>query len=239
MCQNNNNNNNNDQRIVSQILLRRHLQILIDNSCYAKKVSSLERTIAKKIRAALFNSLFFTRSRSNIGTSRSLTDKKKRMRGAKKFRVHRIVLYITSLLSVSAQSNRAAVVGNCSSLLPGAPRVQSRIHEFLVRTPPLRSFFTYVPSPPPPPSPLLPVPPRRPVSRPLWVHDVCTENISRIEECAENGKEIARRQSGCAIIESARYRGSYAISPPPRRIVISIAYRRNIAKPKLVYRPPD
>ena len=42
---------------------------------------------------------------------------------------------ITSLLSVSTRSNRAAVAGNCNSLLPGAARVQSRIHEFLVRSP--------------------------------------------------------------------------------------------------------
>lgn len=140
----------------------------------------------------------------------------------KKFRVHRIVLYITSLLSVSTQSNRAAVVGNCSSLLPGAPRVQSRIHEFLVRTPPLRSFFTYVSTS----ASVLSFPSRR-VARfpvPLCMYGVCTENISRIE-CAENGKEIARRQSGYAIIENAKYRGSYAISPPtlllaPRRIVL-------------------
>lgn len=58
--------------------------------------------------------------------------------------VPRFVLCITSLLSVSTGSNRAAVAGNCSSSLPEAPRVQSRIHEFLVRSPPLRSFFTYV-----------------------------------------------------------------------------------------------
>lgn len=57
--------------------------------------------------------------------------------------VPRFVLYITSLLS-DERSNRAAVASNCSSLLPGAPRVQSRIHEFLVHSPPLRSFFTYV-----------------------------------------------------------------------------------------------
>lgn len=143
-------NNNNERWFVSQILLRRHLKILIDNSCYDKKVSSWERTIAKKY-TQLFSTLFFTRSRSNIGTSEvAFFDRKKK--DGKSEKVHRIVLYITSLLSVSAQSNRAAVVGNCSSLLPGAPRVQSRIHEFLVRTPPLRSFFTYVPSPPPPPS---------------------------------------------------------------------------------------
>jgi len=37
-----------------------------------------------------------------------------------------------ALLSVTTRSNRAAVAGNCSSLLPGAPPVQSRIHEFLV-----------------------------------------------------------------------------------------------------------
>ena len=62
--------------------------------------------------------------------------------------VPRFVLCITSLLSVSTRSNcRAAVAGNCSSLLPGAARVQSRIHEFLVCSPPpppLRSFFVYV-----------------------------------------------------------------------------------------------
>lgn len=112
-------------------------------SCYAKKISSSERTISVYVKkyAQLFSTLFFIRS-SRYVQSRVLWQKKEER--VKKFRVHRIVLYITSLLSVSTQSNRAAVVGNCSSLLPGAPRVQSRIHEFLVRTPPLRSFFTYV-----------------------------------------------------------------------------------------------
>lgn len=101
------------------------------------------------------------------------------------------VLCITSLLSVSTGSNRAAVAGNCSSLLPGAPRVQSRIHEFLVRSPPLRSFFTYVST-----SASTSVPPRHNLV-PRLLCTVCARRISHTR---------AELATGCArvIIENAK-----------------------------------
>lgn len=86
------------------------------------------------------------------GKSREEWKEIKRGEKGKGSLARRFVLYVTSLLSVSG-SNRAAVAGNCSSLLPGAPRVQSRIHEFLVRSLP------YVPSPTSPPPPASPTPP--------------------------------------------------------------------------------
>lgn len=218
----------------------------------------------KKIHAALLNAVFFTRSRWSVRPKYRVLWKREKKKGRKEwtwkrvknFRVRRIVLYVTSLLSVSTESSRAAVVGNCSSLLPGAPRVQSRIHEFLVRTPPLRSFFTYT-SPPPPPSsfPLSPppslsllVPPRCPVSRPLFCAcpGVCTENISRIE-CAESCTRQRNRVTSIGIRawsskmqsgNAAAFMPSRAPPPPSPRRIICIAYRRNNHKTELVYRAP-
>lgn len=99
-------------------------------------------------------------------------------------------------------SNRAPVAGNCSSLLPGAARVQSRIHEFLVRSPPLRSFFTYVSTSASTPSPFLsraaaPDPPS-------FVYRVCTENISHACRTCDRKKWLDVNWDAHVIIENAK-----------------------------------
>lgn len=117
---------------------------------------SARETCQRRTRARVLVTLFFTRGRAERVQSLVLW-KEKRGEGWEggRGKGSRFVLYVTSLLSVSTGSNRAAVAGNCSSLLPGAPRVQSRIHEFLVRSLP------YVPSPTSPPPPASPAPPYR------------------------------------------------------------------------------
>lgn len=133
--------------------------------------------------------------------------------------VPRFVLCITSLLSVSTGSNCAAVAGNCSSLLPGAARVQSRIHEFLVRSPPLRSFFTYVSTS----APLRPCPAPLP-GPPSFVYRVCTENISHACKTGDRKKSLNVNRDARVIIENAKC--TAFISAFVWRIVIRITHRQ-------------
>lgn len=115
--------------------------------------------------------------------------------------VSQFVLCITSLLSVSTGSNRAAVASNCSSLLPGAPRVQSRIHEFLVRSPPLRSFFTYISTS----ASAAPVPRLRLV--PHLLCTMCARRISRACRTGDRKKSHDVNRDVRVIIENAKCAG--------------------------------
>lgn len=109
-------------------------------------------------------------------------------------------MYGTSLLSVSTGSNRAAVASNCSSLLPGAPRVQSRIHEFLVRSLP------YVPSSPTSPPPLASSAPPLPGSPISLLCTVRRENIPHACTTGDADRKKSRdvNRDTCAIIENAK-----------------------------------
>lgn len=140
--------------------------------------------------------LFFTRIRSCASIVAFSLGKKEWKRGKGSF--PQFVLCITSLLSVSTGSNRAAVASNCSSLLPGAPRVQSRIHEFLVRNPPLRSS-----SPTSPPPPLFPCPASLP-GPPSFVYRVCTENISHACRTGDRKKSHDVNRDVRVIVENAK-----------------------------------
>lgn len=135
--------------------------------------------------------------------------------------VPRFVLCITSHLSVSTGSNRAAVAGNCSSLLPGAARVQSRIHEFLVRKPSpafllhLRLHLRL----------RLPAPRRCPVPPIFCVPCVRGEYLTRACRNGDRKKSLDVNRDARAIIENAKCAAfvSYCLV---WRIVIRIAYRQ-------------